>query len=140
LDECSQHAFTLAEIRGERNGKGVNIFARYYCANFSRCIFGISAEVIVTERFVRIFYGKLLCDNVRANLRAGRIEAAAARFLPCILLWPVRMKWICVFNCRHIVNATIQERLRKLVEAAGFKLPVICTPEELLENENEQNY
>jgi hypothetical protein len=29
--------------------------------------------------------------------------------------------------------------LRKLVEAAGFTLPVICTPEEMLENENEQS-
>jgi hypothetical protein len=35
--------------------------------------------------------------------------------------------------------AFIQARLRKLADAAGFTLPVICTPEELLENDHEQN-
>jgi len=49
------------------------------------------------------------------------------------------MDMLLTWNCRHIANATIQQRLRKLAEAAGFTLPVICTPEELLENENEQN-
>ena len=43
------------------------------------------------------------------------------------------------WNCRHIANAAIQTRLRRLVEAAGFTLPVICTPEELMESDNEQN-
>ena len=43
------------------------------------------------------------------------------------------------WNCRHIANAAIQTRLRHLVEVAGFTLPVICTPEELMENDNEQN-
>jgi hypothetical protein len=38
------------------------------------------------------------------------------------------------WNCRHIANAAIQARLRRLVEAAGYSLPVICTPEELMEN------
>jgi hypothetical protein len=43
------------------------------------------------------------------------------------------------WNCRHIANAFIQAKLRKLADAAGFTLPVISTPEELLENEHEQN-
>ena len=49
------------------------------------------------------------------------------------------MDMLLTWNCRHIANAAIQQRLRRLVEASGFTLPVICTPEELLENENEQN-
>jgi hypothetical protein len=39
------------------------------------------------------------------------------------------------WNCRHIANAFIQAKLRKLADAAGLVHPVICTPEELLENE-----
>jgi hypothetical protein len=42
------------------------------------------------------------------------------------------------WNCRHIANAFIQARLRKLADASGFTLPVIGTPEELLENDHEQ--
>jgi hypothetical protein len=43
------------------------------------------------------------------------------------------------WNCRHIANAAIQARLRRLADAAGFALPVICTPEELMANDNEQS-
>ncbi len=32
-------------------------------------------------------------------------------------------------------NVFIQAKLRKLADAADFTLPVICTPEELLEND-----
>ena len=49
------------------------------------------------------------------------------------------MDMLLTWNCRHIANAFIQAKLRKLAATAGFTLPVICTPEELLEQENEQN-
>jgi hypothetical protein len=49
------------------------------------------------------------------------------------------MDILLTWNCRHIANATIQTRLRKLVETAGFSLPVICTPEELMDNDDEQD-
>jgi len=60
---------------------------------------------------------------------ATHIALASAYEMDILLSW----------NCRHIANAAIQTRLRRLVEAAGFTLPVICTPEELMENDNEQN-
>jgi len=44
------------------------------------------------------------------------------------------------WNCRHIANAAIQARLRRLVEAAGYTLPVICTPEELMNDDHEQDH
>ncbi len=37
------------------------------------------------------------------------------------------------WNCKHIANAEIIKRLQKTVAVEGFELPVICTPEELLE-------
>ena len=43
------------------------------------------------------------------------------------------MSFLLSWNCKHIVNAEISKRLRKTVSDAGFELPVICTPEELLE-------
>jgi hypothetical protein len=64
------------------------------------------------------------------NIRdAGHIALATVHEMDILLTW----------NCRHIANAFIQAKLRKLADAAGFTLPVICTPEELLEKENEQN-
>ena len=49
------------------------------------------------------------------------------------------MDILLTWNYRHIANATIEQRLRNLATAAGFTLPVICTPEELMENDNEQS-
>ena len=66
---------------------------------------------------------------VTADRDAAHIALASAYEMDILLSW----------NCRHIANAAIQARLRKLVEAAGFTLPVICTPEELMENDYEQN-
>lgn len=64
-----------------------------------------------------------------ADRDAAHIALATIHELDILLTW----------NCRHIANAAIQAKLRKVADAAGFTLPVICTPEELMENENEQN-
>ncbi len=73
-------------------------------------------------------------------LRSGVLPTSADRDAAHIALATVHQTdMLLSWNCRHIANAFIQGRLRKAVEAAGFTLPVICTPEELLENENEQN-
>jgi predicted nucleic acid-binding protein len=66
---------------------------------------------------------------VTADRDASHIALASAYELDILLTW----------NCRHIANAMIQTRLRRLADTAGFTLPVICTPEELLENDNEQS-
>lgn len=63
----------------------------------------------------------------QANRDAAHIALATVHRMDMLLTW----------NCWHIANARIQARLRQLAEAAGFTLPVICTPEELLENANE---
>lgn len=64
-----------------------------------------------------------------ADRDAAHIALASAYNLDILLSW----------NCRHIANAAIQSRLRRLVELAGFDLPVICTPEELMESDNEDD-
>ncbi|MDA1274909.1 MAG: type II toxin-antitoxin system VapC family toxin [Verrucomicrobia bacterium] len=66
---------------------------------------------------------------VTADRDATHIALASAYEMEILLSW----------NCRHIANAAIQARLRRLVEEAGFTLPVICTPEELMGNNHEQN-
>ena len=41
-------------------------------------------------------------------------------------------EYLLTWNCRHIANAEIRRAARRLVLAAGYELPVICTPEELM--------
>ena len=44
--------------------------------------------------------------------------------------------FLVTWNCRHIANPYAQNRLRKVAGDSGFVLPVICTPEEFLNDEN----
>ena len=39
------------------------------------------------------------------------------------------LKW----NCKHLANSTRWQGIESCVEAAGYACPVICTPEELME-------
>lgn len=72
-----------------------------------------------------ILGGGLLPRN--ADRDAAHIALATVHEMDILLSW----------NCRHIANASIQARLRKLTDSKGYNLPVICTPEELPGTENE---
>ena len=43
------------------------------------------------------------------------------------------MDYLLTWNCKHLANAFIRGRIEALVEDAGYTCPVICTPEELIE-------
>lgn len=47
-----------------------------------------------------------------------------------------RMDFLLTWNCRHIANPHNQRGIRACLAGHGFEMPVICTPEELLEDEN----
>lgn len=44
-------------------------------------------------------------------------------------------EYLLTWNCRHIANAEIQRMARLVVRRHGFELPTICTPEELMGEE-----
>jgi len=42
------------------------------------------------------------------------------------------VEYLLTWNCSHIANAELLPRVTVLVEDAGFNMPFVCTPEELL--------
>jgi predicted nucleic acid-binding protein len=46
--------------------------------------------------------------------------------------------YLLTWNCRHIANPEIQRGISAFLEQKGLFLPFICTPEELLGNENDE--
>jgi predicted nucleic acid-binding protein len=48
------------------------------------------------------------------------------------------MDYLVTWNFKHIANPFTRERLRTLVGDSGFRLPVMCSPDELLQ-QNEDN-
>jgi hypothetical protein len=72
-------------------------------------------------------------DFARMVIDSGLLPLEADRDAAHIAFGTVHeMDLLLSWNCRHIANATIQSRLRQLAESAGWTLPVICTPEELI--------
>src|SRR5579875_220115 len=54
---------------------------------------------------------------------ALHIAISATKSIPYLLTW----------NCRHLANAVMRPVIESVCSAKGFKAPIICTPEELLE-------
>lgn len=103
---------------------------------------GDSAMAQLRLESVRTFPLLQVTDDIKKLARkimtSGLLPATADRDSTHIALASAyKMDILLSWNCRHIANATIQTRLRRLVESAGFELPVICTPDELMENDNE---
>jgi len=49
-----------------------------------------------------------------------------------------RVNFLLTWNCRHIANPIIQEGIAKYLEQRGLFLPIICTPEELLGDQDNE--
>ena len=43
--------------------------------------------------------------------------------------------YLLTWNCRHIANATMRQAIERACRNAGYEPPVICTPEELMDDE-----
>jgi hypothetical protein len=63
----------------------------------------------------------------KAAIDAVYVALAAVHGIDFLLTW----------NCTHIANAVIRPKLETLCWRAGHRPPVICTPLELLEEEDE---
>ena len=63
----------------------------------------------------------------RAGVDALHIAVAVVNGMDYLLTW----------NCTHIANAALRNRIEAVCRSSGYEPPVICTPEELME---EQSY
>jgi hypothetical protein len=59
----------------------------------------------------------------KAGNDALHIAVAAIHRVPYLLTW----------NCRHMANATMRAQIESVCASKGFKAPIICTPEEMME-------
>lgn len=57
-----------------------------------------------------------------ASPDAAHVAVAAIHAVDYLLTW----------NCKHLANAQIARRIALVCEKIGYKMPIICTPEELM--------
>jgi len=43
--------------------------------------------------------------------------------------------YLLTWNCKHIANARMRQAIERVCREAGYEPPVVCTPEELMEDE-----
>ena len=43
--------------------------------------------------------------------------------------------YLLTWNCKHIANAVMRQAIERVCSEAGYEPPVICTPEELIDDE-----
>ena len=47
------------------------------------------------------------------------------------------VEYLLTWNCKHIANATMRQAIEHVCREAGYEPPVICTPEELINDQND---
>ncbi len=84
------------------------------------------SRLTVTES-VRILAQILISEGVipnSAEVDAYHIAVAAVNGVEYLLTW----------NCTHIANATMRSQIEDACRQQGFEPPIICTPQELMED------
>ena len=64
----------------------------------------------------------------KAAVDALHVAVATVSDMDVLLTW----------NCRHLANAELLGGLRFALQSQGWDMPVICTPEELMGNDDEE--
>lgn len=57
---------------------------------------------------------------------AAHMAVAACHGVDVVLTW----------NVAHIANAILRRRVEDICRAAGYEAPILCTPDELMEDSN----
>ncbi len=73
-------------------------------------------------------------DLAEELVRAGAVPAIAGNDALHIAIAAVhRIPYLLTWNCRHMANATLRAQIESACTGKGFKAPIICTPEEMME-------
>ena len=90
---------------------------------------GIFDRQITAEWWSRRDRFELLVSEAvlaKAAIDAAHVAIATVHGVNFLLTW----------NCAHVANAVMRERIEAVCRQAGFRPPLICTPEELMLQED----
>ena len=73
--------------------------------------------------------GERLAAAFLANVLPSKAAGDAAHLAIATI---GKVNYVLTWNCNHLANAQLLDRLEPIAATAGFKLPGVCTPEELM--------
>jgi hypothetical protein len=69
----------------------------------------------------------------QAILASGVLPPHAARDALHVAVSAVHgVEYLLTWNCKHLANAQIMRRIESVCQAHALRMPIICTPEELM--------
>jgi hypothetical protein len=69
----------------------------------------------------------------QAILASGALPPVAARDALHVAVAAIHaVDYLLTWNCKHLANAQIMRRIETVGHAHGYRMPIICTPEELM--------
>jgi predicted nucleic acid-binding protein len=69
----------------------------------------------------------------KAIMAAGMLPSKVVRDAAHVAVAAVhRIDYLVTWNCKHLANAQIARRIAVVCEKLGHRMPIICTPEELM--------
>jgi len=69
----------------------------------------------------------------QAIMAAGMLPPHAVRDAAHVAVAAVHaVDYLLTWNCKHLANAQIARRIELVCEKLGYRMPIICTPEELM--------
>ena len=70
-------------------------------------------------------------------VESGAVPRTAAEDALHIAIAAVHgVSYLLTWNCKHIANATMRQAIEGACREAGYEPPIICTPEELVDDES----
>jgi hypothetical protein len=76
---------------------------------------------------------EIAVDVSEALLAAAALPIVAARDSQHVGICAANgIDFLLTWNCRHLANAALRDKIEEVCESFGFRSPKICTPEELL--------
>jgi hypothetical protein len=77
----------------------------------------------------------LALDVARAFIERGPIPSRAVEDALHIATATAQgIDFLLTWNCRHIANAEIASRLEEVCKSFDLRMPLLCTPEQLMGN------
>ncbi len=87
----------------------------------------------VLENIRSLEMNQQVIELANAFVRERALPTTAAEDAVHIAVATVHeMDYLLTWNCKHIANAEIRKAINKACRKAGYTVPTICTPEELL--------
>ena len=80
-----------------------------------------------------------ICDEkVRETVTLRDAAARRTTFRPCFASAAFhRVHFLLTWNCKHIANPVILPRVYRVIDDFSLPFPVICTPQDMLDSDED---